>query len=97
MSELFTLEEGIYSKPVHLRKTQRNARKCFTIIEGLAEDLDLKKICKHLSKENQCSGAILEDEKFGQVIKLTGDKRDEVKEFLIKEDICKAAQIFVHG
>jgi translation initiation factor 1 len=97
MSDLFTLEEGIYSTPVHIRKTQRNARKCFTIIEGLAEDLDLKKICKYLTKKNQCSGTILVDEKFGQVIKLTGDKRKEVKEFLIKEDICKTEQIHIHG
>jgi translation initiation factor 1 len=97
MSDLFSLEEGIYSKPVHLRKTQRNARKCFTIIEGLADDLDLKKIGKYLAKKNQCSATIFDDEKFGQVIKLTGDKREEVKEFLVREDICKSEQIHIHG
>lgn len=97
MSELFTLEEGVYSQPVHIRKTQRNARKCFTIVEGLADDLDLKKICKYLSKKNQCSGAILTDEKFGEVIKLTGDKREQVKEFLIDQEICKPEQIHIHG
>jgi translation initiation factor 1 len=97
MSDLFTLEEGIYSKPVHIRKTQRNARKCFTIIEGLADDLDLKKISKYLAKKNQCSSTILDDEKFGQVIKLTGDKRDDVKKFLIDEQICNEEQIHTHG
>ncbi len=97
MSDLFTLEQGVYSQPVHIRKTQRNARKCFTIIEGLADDLDLKKIGKYLAKKNQCSATILTDEKFGEVLKLTGDKREEVKAFLLREDICKAAQIHIHG
>ena len=97
MSDLFSLEQGVYSQPVHIRKTQRNARKCFTIIEGLADDLDLKKISTYLAKKNQCSATILHDEKFGQVIKLTGDKRDEVKQFLLDEDICKAEQIHIHG
>jgi len=97
MSDLFSPEEDVYSKPVHIRKTQRNARKCFTIIEGLAEDLDLKKISKFLAKQTQCSATILSDEKFGEVIKLTGDKRDFVKKFLIDEKICTTDQIHIHG
>ena len=88
---------GIYDTPVHIRKTQRNARKCHTIIEGLADDLDLKKIGKYLAKTNQCSYTVISDPKYGQVIQLTGDKKEFVKKFLIDEQICKSGQIHLHG
>jgi hypothetical protein len=36
---------GDFSK-VHIRVQQRNGRQCITLIEGLAEDLDIKSLCK---------------------------------------------------
>lgn len=89
--------DNIYMMPVHLRKQQRNARKCHTIIEGLAEDLDLKKIGRYLAKSNQCSFTLVDDPKLGEIIQLTGDKREQVKKFLIDEQICKEDQINMHG
>jgi translation initiation factor 1 len=88
---------GIYDTPVHVRRAARNARKCHTIIEGLPKDLDLKKIGKYLAKKNQCSYTVINDPKYGEVIQLTGDKRDFVKKFLVDEEICKAEQIHLHG
>ena len=82
---------------VDIRKQARNGRKCMTLIEGLAEDLDIKKIAKHLAKTLQCSASILQNEKVGEVIKLSGDKIKEVKEFLIKEEIYKESNIIIHG
>jgi translation initiation factor 1 len=38
--------DGGDSSKVHIRVQQRNGRKCITLIEGLAEDLDIKRICK---------------------------------------------------
>ena len=35
---------------IHLRIQQRNGRKCITLIQGLPDDLDLKKILKALKK-----------------------------------------------
>ena len=82
---------------VDIRKQARNGKKCITLIEGLAEDLDKKKIAKHLAKTLQCSASILQNEKIGEVIKLSGDKIKEVKEFLIEEEIYKESNIIVHG
>ena len=39
-------EEGGDTSKIHIRVQQRNGRKCITLIEGLAEDLDIKRICK---------------------------------------------------
>ena len=83
---------------VHIRKQARNGKKCMTIIEGLADDLDITKISKHLAKLLQCSSTILlKDDKVTEVIKLTGDKIKEVKQFLIKEQIYKEKNIIIHG
>jgi translation initiation factor 1 len=83
---------------VHIRKQARNGKKCMTIIEGLADDLDIKKISKHLAKLLQCSSTILlKDDKVTEVIKLSGDKIKEVKQFLIKEQIYKEKNITIHG
>ena len=81
---------------VDIRKKARNGRKCMTFIEGLANDLDIEKIAKHLAKTLQCSSSIMNDEKFGQIIKLSGDKIQEVKDFLIKEEIYKESNIIIH-
>jgi translation initiation factor 1 len=90
-------ENDFDDSKVDIRKQARNGKKCMTLIEGLAEDLDIKKIAKHLAKTLQCSASILKDEKIGEVIKLSGDKIKEVKEFLIKEDIYKESNIIIHA
>jgi len=48
LSDAFAEAEGGGgdSSKVHIRVQQRNGRKCITLIEGLAEDLDIKRICK---------------------------------------------------
>jgi len=50
LSDAFAEAEGGGgdSSKVHIRVQQRNGRKCITLIEGLADDLDIKRICKVL-------------------------------------------------
>ena len=49
-------EAGDQSK-VHIRVQQRNGRKCITTVQGLNQDLDLKKILKALKKQECCNGS----------------------------------------
>ena len=42
-------KQGDQSK-VHIRVQQRNGRKCITTVQGLADDLDVKRICKAFKK-----------------------------------------------
>ena len=46
---MFEDAEDIKSN-VHIRVQQRNGRKCVTTVQGLADDLDLKKIVKYVKK-----------------------------------------------
>jgi len=82
---------------VHIRIQQRNGRKSLTTVQGLATDLDLKRILRFLKKTFSTNGTILRDEENGKVIQLQGDQRRNVLEFLTKCHICERPEIKVHG
>lgn len=85
------------SSIVHIRSQQRNGRKSLTLISGLAEDLDLKKILKVMRKMFSTNGAILKDDEVGEVVQLQGDRRMDCRDFLVKHNICSKEEIKMHG
>jgi translation initiation factor 1 len=82
---------------VHVRVQQRNGRKCITTVAGLADDLDIKRICKAFKKNFSCNGAVQKDEDVGEVIQLSGDQRTNVKAFLVDQEICHSENVVLHG
>lgn len=91
------IEEQLNTKKVVIHVQKRNGRQCFTIISDMAEDLDLKKICRYLKKTLNCGGNVLKDETLGEVIRLTGDQKQSVIDFLINQQIYKADEITLKG
>lgn len=71
---------------IHFR-IQQNGRRKITIIQGLDNDLDHKKIMKAMKKVFNCNGAVVSDEEYGDVIQLQGDHREECVDWLITQDI----------
>lgn len=88
---------GTQGEKVHVRVQQRNGRKCITTVAGLADDLDVKRICKAFKKNFSCNGALQKDEEDKEVIQLSGDQRTNVKEFLVDQEICHSDTIVLHG
>ena len=82
---------------VHIRVQQRNGRKCITTVQGLADDLDIKRICKAFKKNFQCNGAVTKDSEMGEIIQLSGDQRTNVNSFLVDQEICLKSQVVIHG
>ena len=82
---------------VHVRVQQRNGRKCITTIQGLADDLDIKRICKAFKKNFQCNGAVTKASEMGEIIQLSGDQRTNVNSFLVDQEICLKSQVVIHG
>lgn len=82
---------------VHIRIQKRNRKKSVVSVSGLAEDLDLKKICRALKKLFQCNGAIVKDKEYGDILQLQGDHRQALVDFLTKEKICEEEMIIMHG
>ena len=73
---------------IHIRLKQRNGKKCLTMIEGLATDLDYKKISKYMRHSFQTSVAVVKDNATStEIIQLAGDHRENVKKFLEKYNV----------
>jgi translation initiation factor 1 len=86
------------NRQIHVRRQQRNGRKCITLIEGLGDEFDLKRMLKKMKKRFACNGSICKDEEFGNIINLQGEHRNEVKEFLVNvEQVVNEEDIKVHG
>lgn len=86
---------------IHIRY-QLNGPRAITLIEGLEEDLDLKRIAKSMKKRFSCASSIHTDEGSGaSYIKLQGDHRDSVREWLLQEKIVSTSEakerIVIHG
>lgn len=91
------IESNLFTSKVTIDVEKRNGKKCITNIIGMDEDLDLKKIMSYLKKTYNCNGSIIKDETHGEVISLTGDQKENVYNFLIKEQIYKKEDIIVKG
>jgi translation initiation factor 1 len=94
-------QSSLVKNKYHIRVQQRNGRKCITTLDGLEEDLDLKRICKAMREAFSCNGNVKmkEDEETG-VIQLQGDQRENIKQWLLDMEIIlknEADRIVVHG
>jgi translation initiation factor 1 len=56
-----------------------------------------KLLLKEWKKIFHCNGSIEVDEEFGKVIRLSGDNRVAIAEFLIAEEIGTKETIKIHG
>lgn len=92
-------EDGVerVEDDVHIWIRQRSGRKYITEVEGLASDLNLKKIMKCWRKEFHCSVAKTVNKKGNKILRLQGDKRDLILNFLLEEKIIDKEKIKMHG
>jgi translation initiation factor 1 len=86
---------------IHVR-AQQMGRKWITLIENMDDDLDLKRIARAMKGEFHCSAAVAKDEDSGgEYIKLSGDQKTLVREWLIREEILTekeaAERLVIHG
>jgi translation initiation factor 1 len=82
---------------IHIRIQQRNGRKCLTLVSGLADDLDLKKILRYLKKNYNTNGNVLSDPQYGEIIQLQGDQRKNVYDAFVEWKVAEKEEMRVHG
>lgn len=80
----------------------QSGKRSVTLIEGLDDDLDLKRIMKAMKRKFNCACSLhMNDETGGQVLKLQGDHREDVRDWLIEQEIVPKVEakdlIVVHG
>lgn len=84
---------------VHIRLQKRNGRKSLTTIAGLGQDLDFRRLLKAFKKKFKCIGSldVVDDDKV-LAIRLSGDQRENVQNFLLEEEIIlDKNNIIIHG
>ena len=59
--------------------------------------MDLKKIARALKKTFQCNGSVTMDSELGEILQLSGDKRTNVRDFFVDQEVCHEDQIVIHG
>ena len=94
------LDEGPKEK-LHIR-IQTSGKRIITLVEGLDASPDLKSIVKKMKAAFSCAVSTHLDEKSQQnYIKLQGDHRNELRDWLVKENIVAANEakerIVIHG
>ena len=93
-------QSSLTKNKYHIRVQQRNGRKCITTLDGLEDDLDLKRICKAMRNAFSCNGTVAKKDDGSEVIQLQGDQRETIKQWLLDMDIIlksEADRIVVHG
>lgn len=93
-------KNSLHKPKLHIRIQKRNGKKSITTISGFEEDLDVKRICKAMRKQFSCNGNVIEDEEEGEVMQLQGDQRDNVKQWILDNQVIaknEADRIVIHG
>jgi translation initiation factor 1 len=81
---------------IHLRLQMRNARKSITIVQGIAPE-DAKVMVRYLRKTLSTNGNICKDDDDNIIVQFQGDKRAEIKKYLIDNSLGDAENIKIHG
>ena len=85
---------------IHIR-FQKIGPRALTIIEGLDDDLDQKRIAKAMAKGFSCSTSVHQDKEGNEIIQLQGDQRENILMWLSEQEIItekeKKERIVVHG
>ncbi len=93
----YIFEDEKKQNMIHIRIQQRNAKKTITTVEGLDTSIDIKKLIKYIKKIFNCNGSIIKMDDNIDIIQLQGDQRENIKKFLIKENIIAEDFIKIHG
>lgn len=80
---------------------QKMGPRSITLIEGLDDDLDLRRISKAMKKLFNCAASIHKTKDDKDIIKLQGDHRQSVRDWIIAQGILTEAdaneRIMMHG
>lgn len=86
---------------IHLRIEPRLGKKYITIIQSLntivEETYDYNKLLKIIKKALCCGGSVKDHKEYGKIIMINGDKRQCIKNIIIKEIEIDEEQIEIHG
>jgi translation initiation factor SUI1 len=93
-TELENEFKNLVKDKTHIFVNQRSSKKYITIIENLPENIEL---LSTFTKKFNCGGSMTKDEKGNKVIILQGNQKENVRNFLIQNNIKKDDEIHIHS
>jgi translation initiation factor 1 len=94
------IERDVQKQKVHIW-FQKTGPRSITIVEGLEDDLDIKRIARAFKKSFNCASSIHIDKAGNEVIKLQGNHIHDVRDWLIQQEIITQKEasdrIVIHG
>ena len=83
---------------IHISIQQRTARKHITIVSGFPYYYDLPKVLKYIKKIFKCGGSLVRDKETNtSVLQVTGDQRQNIRNFFVDYDVVDKESIILHG
>ena len=95
--EFETKKINLQATTIHIRIQLDQSRRPRTMIEGLPSHLNHQKIVQSFRKKLSCGGNVIDDLEKGPVIRLLGDRRRNVVDFLINEGIGNTSKVLIYG
>ena len=97
-NDIFVDDNNQNNPIVHIRVFQRTSRTFITTIEGLPQYSNFKLYLKQMKTKFHCNGSIKNKGDTGEIlIQLSGDQRNDVTNYLVKNNICSKECIKIHG
>ena len=94
------LDNEIRSQKIHIR-VQQMGKKWITTIDGMDDDLDLKRIARAMKKSLHCSVSVSTTRDDVEIIQLQGDQREYLREWLVVNEVLgekeAAERLMIHG
>jgi len=85
---------------IHIR-VQKTGSRYITSVDGLDDDLDLKRIIRSMKKTLHCSIKIVTNDDDEEVIQLQGDHRDDIRGWLVANEVLTEKEakerLIIHG
>lgn len=76
-------------------------KKWITTIDGMDDDLDLKRIARAMKKSLHCSVSVSTTRDDVEIIQLQGDQREYLREWLVVNEVLgekeAAERLMIHG
>lgn len=100
MDPFTMLDNEIRSQKIHIR-VQQMGKKWITTIDGMDDDLDLKRIARAMKKSLHCSVSVSTTRDDVEIIQLQGDQREYLREWLVVNEVLgekeAAERLMIHG
>ncbi|ORC88722.1 translation factor SUI1 [Trypanosoma theileri] len=92
-----SVQDALGAHKVHIRVQQRKGKKFVTSVQGLNQALNFRRINREFQRRWGCNGTVIETPEAGIVIQLQGNWSEEIRQFLLAENMATEQNLEIHS